>query len=173
MVVVFLKYFRLSKWNKFTAFVQKLLLPQTLIAALSGRRKKKNGYHRPVIKPAVPVVIPKQYNLEQIAAFASGEQESLRQILVSFLKSGKQNALLFKNYLHEKNENAISELSHKMLPLFRQLEAYDIVELLSQLEQKTRTGISREKWHAEATLALDKIEQLLVTIQREEGLSVY
>jgi signal transduction histidine kinase/CheY-like chemotaxis protein len=161
-----------GKWGGFTAFVQKPFSPQTLIAALLGGQKDKNGSLHPIVSEAtLSSVSPRQYSLQQIAAFALDEPDSLRQILVSFLKSGAENVLLFKKYLYEENENAISELSHKMLPLFRQLEAQPIVELLSILEQKNRTGVSQEQWYSLASAVLEKIEKLMVTIQREEGLS--
>ncbi|MGV8090895.1 MAG: hybrid sensor histidine kinase/response regulator [Mangrovibacterium sp.] len=160
-----------GEWDGFTAFVQKPFSPQTLIAALLGGQKDKNGSFHPIVSEAtLSSVSPRQYSLQQIAAFALDEPDSLRQILVSFLKSGAENALLFKKYLYEENENAISELSHKMLPLFRQLEARPIVELLSILEQKNRTGVSQEQWYSLASAVLEKIEKLMVTIQREEGL---
>ena len=160
-------------WNGFNAFVQKPFSPETLIAALSNG--KKSNLESPDLTPGDPVLSPENtplYKLHQIAAFASDEPESLRQILVSFLKSSRQNILFFKKYLYEENEDAISALSHKMLPLFSQLEAYSIVELLSILEQKNRTGISQPQWYAYAASVLDKIEKLMATIQREEGLPV-
>ncbi|MDP2888388.1 MAG: hypothetical protein Q8P34_05385 [Bacteroidota bacterium] len=76
----------------------------------------------------------KSYNLDQFKAFAAGDQESLRQILGSFIVSGKRNANHFRKFIDEKNTKEVSELSHKMLTLFRQLEAKDIVGLLVQLE---------------------------------------
>lgn len=161
-----------DQWNDFTAVVQKPFSPQSLISTLLQLQLQKNGYPHPDAKAILPADRSKPYNLEQIAAFASGEPESLRQILISFLHSGWQNVLLFKTYLNEKNERAISVLSHKMLPLFRQLEASEIVELLSQLEQKNRTGISQDQWRKQASSALDKIENLMVMIQREEDLPV-
>jgi hypothetical protein len=160
-------------WNGFNAFVQKPFSPETLIAALSNG--KKSNLESPDLPPGDPVLSPENtlpYKLQQIAAFASDEPESLRQILVSFLKSSRQNILFFKKYLYEENEDAISALSHKMRPLFSQLEAYSIVELLSILEQKNRTGISQPQWYAYAASVLDKIEKLMATIQREEGLPV-
>lgn len=153
--------------NGFTVFVQKPFSPETLVAALSKGQKYKNPTGCQAVLSSENT---RPYNLNQIAAFASGESEGLRQILVSFLRSGRQNRMLFKKYLCEKDEDAISGLSHKMLPLFRQLEAYNIVELLSLLEQKNRTGISLPEWYTHAWSVLDRIEKLMDTLQCEEGI---
>jgi signal transduction histidine kinase/DNA-binding NarL/FixJ family response regulator len=157
--------------NGFNAFVQKPFLSEKLIAVLSGDKK----INTEILIPEKPVLSSENklpYSLHQIAAFASNEPETLRQILVSFLKSSRQNIVLLKKYLYEENEDAISALSHKMLPLFRQLEAHAIVELLVVLEQKNRTGVSQPQWYNHASSVLDKIEKLMTAIQHEEGLTV-
>ncbi|MEL7589191.1 MAG: hybrid sensor histidine kinase/response regulator [Prolixibacteraceae bacterium] len=161
-----------GRLDAFTTFVQKPFTPQVLIAALSGQMKEKNCSVTLPAKTLTAGSRPKQYSLDQISAFASGEAESLRQILLTFVQSGKENAMIFRRYMTEKNNHAISELSHKMLPLFRQLEAYEIVELLSRLEKK-RPEAGKEEWHAECVSALVKIEELLSAIQREEGLPAH
>jgi len=162
-----------KQWNGFSAFVQKPFTPGALLAVLGGRQNNTNEIPDPSQKNVTGLDHPqRQYNLQQIAAFASDEPDSLRQILISLLESGQQNILLFRKYIQEENEAAISELSHKMLPLFRQLEAGSIVGLLSILEQKGAPGASQGQWYAHATSALEKIEKLLTVIQREEGLPV-
>ncbi|HZL09705.1 MAG TPA: ATP-binding protein [Prolixibacteraceae bacterium] len=156
--------------GEFSAFIQKPFYAQTLIDAISGQQQQK----------IVPVPVESQiaseinqkngYNLSQFAAFAAGDPESFTQILVSFITTGKQNASLFRKYIQEKNENGISELSHKMLTLFRQLEAHEIVELLSQLERKGFTRIDNNHYFSLGKSALEKIEVLLQTIQKEENI---
>lgn len=112
------------------------------------------------------------YNLKQLESFAEGDPEVLRLILESFISTGKQNAVLLKQYLQEENYNAISELSHKMLPLFRQLEAYDITELLTQLEQKDFARMYSIKYYSQGKSVLEMIDTLLSTIQNEENIHV-
>lgn len=153
----------------FSAFVQKPFLPQTLINAISGQMKegtaidnlKDSGYSR-----------HKGYSLDQFAAFAEGDPESLKQILVSFVRTGKQNALLFRQYLRDENDLELSELSHKMLSLFRQLEANDVVVLLSQLEHKEFASLHSKEFYLCGKLAIEKIDAFLNTIQKEENISI-
>jgi len=153
----------------FSAFVQKPFQPQTLLDAISGQIKstavsdppKGSEYSR-----------RNGYNLKQFAAFAEGDPESLLQILVSFIRTGKQNAVLFRQYIHDENDLALSELSHKMLSLFRQLEADDLVELLSQLEHKDFASVHNKEFYLCAKLAIEKIDALLQSIQKEENITV-
>lgn len=146
-------------------FVQKPFQPQTLIDVISGQQRSiavtdsQSGFENCL----------SGYNLRQIVAFVEGDPESLRQILVSFIKTGKQNVLLFRQYLQDENEQALSDLSHKMLTLFRQIEAYDIVELLAQLEHKDFASKDSKQYYLSGRLAVEKIEALLQIIQKDEG----
>jgi len=153
----------------FSAFVQKPFQPKTLIDAISGQLQ---GALANEPKEGLVYSWHNGYNLNQFAAFAEGDPESLMQILVSFIKTGKQNALLFRQYLYDENDHALSELSHKMLSLFRQLEANDLVELLSQLEHNDFAAKSNKEFYLCGNLAIEKIDALLTTIQKEENISI-
>lgn len=161
--------FRESEYTGFSAFIQKPFKAQTLIDVISGQRKviiatdnlnrtagmSKNGY-----------------NLSQFAAFTGNDPENLRQILISFIDSGKQDVRLFRQYLRRKNDKALSELVHKMLPLYRQLEAFDIAELLSQLEMGASPGHDKNSYYSLGKAALEKMEALLDTIRKEENINI-
>lgn len=152
----------------FSAFIQKPFHPQTLIDVISGQQQGIT-----VIDNQKTSLNARQngYNLEQFAAFASGDPESLRQILVSLIHSGMANTALFRQYLQDENLDALSALSHKMLTLFRQMEATDIVELLSRLEQKDELTDNKQ-YFLLGRLALEKIETILHTIQIDENISI-
>ncbi len=158
-----------SDLEGFSAFIQKPFMPQTLINTISGHIKSKF-----VIDQTDRTEYSRRngYNLKQIAAFAEGDPEDLLQILVSFIKTGKQNALLFRQYLNDENDQALSELSHKMLSLFRQLEANDLVELLSQLEHIDFARLHSKEFYLCGNLAIEKIDALLNTIQKEKNISI-
>jgi signal transduction histidine kinase/FixJ family two-component response regulator len=151
----------------FSAFIQKPFNPQTLIDVISGQLEETAVSINYVVKENSGKT---GYNLKQLDAFAEGDPEVLRQILESFISTGKQNAVLFRQYIFEENYNGLSELSHKMLPLFRQLEAYDIAELLSQLEQKDFARLYSIKYFSQGKSVLERIDRLLDTIQNEENI---
>ncbi len=156
-----------NKFPGFSAFIPKPFEAKTLLAAISGLQ-----IEIPVTEKlnSIPIYSKNGYNLEQFAAFAAGDAESFNQILVSFVTTGKQNASLFSQYIQEENSKGISELSHKMLTLFRQLEAKDIVDLLVQLEQKDLASLDNTHFYFVGRSALEKIEKLLQTIQQEENI---
>ena len=110
------------------------------------------------------------YNLDQFRAYAGGDPENFHQIIVLFINSGLKNVAFFRQSLHEKNTTAISELAHKMLPLFRMLQTNNIVELLNQLEQKDPENINHEVYFSMGKSALGKIEEVLQIIQEEENI---
>lgn len=80
------------------------------------------------------------YTLKNIMLFTDNDPEATRKIVESFIHDTHQNIDLFKGYLQTDNYTAIFQLAHKMLPMFRQLEASPIVELLQKLERSKETG---------------------------------
>jgi signal transduction histidine kinase/FixJ family two-component response regulator len=155
-------------FSEFSAFIQKPFEAQALISLVLGQTLTPE-----VEKVTVSEIAEKNgYNLEQFAAFAAGDPESLKQILISFLNSGQQNLMLFGQAIQEENKYAISELSHKMLTLFRQLQANNVVEILAQLETKDFEHIDHSYYLQLAQSAFRKIEKILQTIRTEENIDL-
>ncbi len=102
------------------------------------------------------------YSLKTVRAFAQDDEQSLRLILQSFMSSSLENLQRLKQYLKEGNNSELAELAHKMLAMFRQLEAHEIVQLLKQLEEKNTPLEQRE---ARAQQVIPLIEQLLQEIK--------
>lgn len=113
-------------------------------------------------------VIHISYSLDRILAFSGGDPENDRQLVNSFLQSCGRDVKHFKEYLQEKNEVAISELSHKMLTLFRYLEASEIVELLAPLAQKESDLRGSTHFYFTGGSVLEMIEGLLNVIRENE-----
>lgn len=150
--------------SRFSAFLQKPFHPQTLIDLVSGQQigAAENERRESLASPGIH-----GYNLKQVEAFSAGDPESFREILSSLIHTGKENITLFRQYIESEDKEAISALSHKMLTLFRQMEATDVVELLSRLEHDN--GIQdNPQYYLWGKLALEKIEALLQTIEKEE-----
>ncbi len=102
------------------------------------------------------------YSLKTVRAFAQDDEQSLRLILQSFMSSSLENLQRLKQYLKEGNSNELAELAHKMLAMFRQLEAHEIVQLLKQLEEN---NTPLEQLQARAQQVIPLIEQLLQEIK--------
>jgi len=154
-----------NEYSEFTAFIQKPFKAQTLIDVISGHQVQDMPIEN---SKAFDENGNNGYNLEQLAAFAAGDPESLQQILVSLIHSGKQNVSIFRRYVDEENMIGVSELAHKMLTIFRQLQASEIVNLLAILERKDFSGLNNKQFFTLAIQALEKIEDLLQIIQEEQ-----
>ncbi|MGE5427707.1 MAG: ATP-binding protein [Methylococcaceae bacterium] len=152
----------------FAAFLQKPFHPQTLIDVVSGEQIRVTGNNR---RESLSSPGLNGYNLEQLAAFAAGDPESFKEILSSLIHTGKENTILFRQYIESGDKQAIAALSHKMLTLFRQMEATDIVELLSRLERDSSV-INNPQYYLWGKLALEKIEALLQVIEKEEHIAI-
>lgn len=108
------------------------------------------------------------YRLDSLIAFSGGNSESFRQIMNSLIRSCKINVKLFSVCLYEKDDEGISELSHKMLTLFRHLEANEIVEPLALLAQKKSAFMGSPYYYRLGRSVLEMIETLIQTIQKNE-----
>ena len=104
------------------------------------------------------------YNIKQIEAFTLGDVESTRKILQSLIDSSRKNLLLFKQYLAQRNYILLAELAHKMLPMFRQLDARETVELLVLIEQKK---LIDEQWQPIGNRAYERVTTLIQKIKTD------
>ena len=111
----------------------------------------------------------KPYNLQQFMNFASGDYSGYRKILNAFLQSGKQNLLQFRHKLHEKDNIALSELSHKMQPMFRYIGAFNIADSLAYLKDKKPEAESKG-YYLLAESVLNDMEELLDKIHKNENI---
>ena len=153
----------------FSAFIPKPFQPQTLIDVISGQQNAISEIKKPTIYGTSN---HNGYNLEHLAAFAAGDPDSFRQIVSSLIHTGKENITLLRQHIQDENMDALSALSHKMLTLFRQMEANEIVNLLARLEQKDNYAMNNQQYFMWGKLALEKIETLLHIIETKENILV-
>lgn len=85
------------------------------------------------------------YTLQHILQFTDHDQTALKAILESFVSTTYEHIRLLEGNLEEGQKEAIVRLAHKMLPMFRQLEAEELIEDLQVLEQADKTGVSDEE----------------------------
>ena len=104
------------------------------------------------------------YTLKNIQLFTDNQQETLQTILQTFIESTQEHLRLFDKYLAEKEYESISRLAHKMLPMFRQLEAQSCIDSLEKLERKDQLELPKESIASLTQEAIEKIKQLLELI---------
>ncbi|HET8855353.1 MAG TPA: ATP-binding protein [Salinimicrobium sp.] len=75
-----------------------------------------------------------EYSLSEIQLFAQGDQKALEVILTSFITSTKINLQELKTAFSAGDRLAAEKIAHKMLPMFRQLRASQIIRQLQIIE---------------------------------------
>jgi len=101
---------------------------------------------------------------KSLLSFASGEKESERTILQSFIDESKkniENLLLLKE---QENIKGINQLAHKMVPIFSMMNEREISEWLIALEKATSLTLVKED---SFTKRIEEIERI---IQEAEGM---
>jgi signal transduction histidine kinase/CheY-like chemotaxis protein len=105
-----------------------------------------------------------QYTIEGIKAYTGDDEETFREVLLSFAITTTQNIKLFRSYLQEKNYSEITSLAHKMLPMYRQLKAEEIVETLLMFEREMFNPAMTDEWIKTGSDVINRIERLMEDI---------
>ncbi len=104
-----------------------------------------------------------EYSLNDLMLFAQGDSDSLYAILDTFYESTIDNVKQLKILMNKKDIQHISKIAHKMLPMFKQIKAKEVVPILQKLEHP-------DQYHLNNTLILeltkDAIEKTEVLIDK-------
>lgn len=112
------------------------------------------------------------YSIEAIKAFASNDEETTREILISFIESTVQNVQTFRQHLQNEDFKSLSGQAHKMLPMFRQLHVEEVVKYLVLLEQNSFEKKDKEKWVETGKTILENTGILIKKIMEDHQLSL-
>ncbi|MBS7231696.1 response regulator [Flavobacterium psychroterrae] len=78
----------------------------------------------------------KLYSLETLKEFLGNDNEALKEVLKSFIESSTENLSLLENAMMEKHPVEINSIAHRIAPMFKQIQAREIGEILKVLENK-------------------------------------
>jgi signal transduction histidine kinase/DNA-binding response OmpR family regulator len=112
------------------------------------------------------------YSLNQIRQFVRDDTESLNKILISFVETSHEHVSLFDKYIIHNDRKSLSELAHKMLAMFRQLEARTLVNPLAVLENAPVSVMSDEEWADLGKQTAARIEEFLDVFCLEQGILI-
>ncbi|HSJ11392.1 MAG TPA: response regulator [Gillisia sp.] len=104
-----------------------------------------------------------EYSLEEIFLFTGEDQVALDTILTAFIESTRLNLKEIESSVEKGDQERVSQIAHRMLPMFKQMKANEIVPKLQGLEEKKPAAFSGE--HIKAVL--EEIEVLLFQLQKE------
>lgn len=77
------------------------------------------------------------YSLVKLKAFLPDDEIAVREVLNSFVKNTHESLMILRQGINEKDVVAVQNISHRMYPMFQQIEAIEIADLLNQLSNKT------------------------------------
>lgn len=76
-----------------------------------------------------------EYSLEEVMLFSGNDKEALNSILRVFIDASRANIKEIASAVKRNNTSKIAQIAHRMLPMYKQLKAKDIVEQLEYLEK--------------------------------------
>lgn len=74
------------------------------------------------------------YGLDILISFLGNNNEGIQEVVQTFLKETTKNRRLLNEAIHLQDIEQINAVAHRMLPMFRQLEAQKVIAILAQLE---------------------------------------
>lgn len=106
------------------------------------------------------------YDIDQIKQFIGEDSSALRKFVVIFVESTKENLLDIHYAKDDFDCETISNLAHKMLPMFKQLHIYHIVPTLEKLEDKTVHFQTKEELIPYIHTLSQQIQEVLDDLQQ-------
>ncbi|SHL82284.1 His Kinase A (phospho-acceptor) domain-containing protein [Flavobacterium chilense] len=76
------------------------------------------------------------YSLETLKEFLGNDNEALKEVLKSFIENSSENLTFLETAITEKNIIEINTIAHRIAPMFKQIQAREIGEILKALERK-------------------------------------
>ncbi|MBP2831379.1 response regulator [Aquimarina sp. U1-2] len=107
------------------------------------------------------------YSLEDLMLFAHGDSDSLYAILDTFYESTIENIAELKSKVELKDINSIKKIAHKMLPMFKQIKAKDVVPILMKLEHPHDYELDTLSILSLTHAGIEKIEDLISKLKVE------
>jgi len=76
------------------------------------------------------------YSLETLKDFLGHDEVALKEVLTSFIENSIENVSLLQTAIQEENHEEIKSIAHRIAPMFKQIQANEIGELLKDLEKE-------------------------------------
>ncbi|MEC4113104.1 ATP-binding protein [Myroides pelagicus] len=108
-----------------------------------------------------------QYDTSSLTPFIGDDLEALKNLLVIFIDSTNENLLDMDYAVEDFDLETISNIAHKMLPMFRQLEITTIIPQLEALEDLTVVIQSREELLPIVKSLKEDIKHILQAIKKD------
>jgi signal transduction histidine kinase/DNA-binding response OmpR family regulator len=118
----------------FTTVIKKPYSPKVLLETMQ-QIIENNELPTVEINKDEEILSSKMYSLKTLKQFLGNDKESLSVFLNQFIESSKRNMVYLEKAVNEKNTSEINAIAHRIAPMFRQIEAYEISEILKIFEE--------------------------------------
>ncbi len=104
------------------------------------------------------------FNLEVINSFLGDNKAALYEVLTTFISDVRTNLDHLNEAIEKLDRKGINATAHKMLPMFRQLKANDIVPILEKLEVLNESEMDKQELKRTSQDLKNKTTVLLLAI---------
>ncbi|MEW7289847.1 ATP-binding protein [Aquimarina sp. 2304DJ70-9] len=108
-----------------------------------------------------------EYSLNDLMLFAHGDSDSLYAILDTFYESTIENLDELKKKVEKKEIPHIKRIAHKMLPMFKQIKAKEVIPILQKLEHPDQYNLNKKSILKLTEDGIIKIETLISKLKVE------
>jgi signal transduction histidine kinase/DNA-binding response OmpR family regulator len=148
----------------FTNVIRKPYSPKVLLKIIDSILKNGESQFPTMDEVQNRVDSTKRYSLASLKLFLSNEEDVLKEFLLSFKTATKENLSIVEEAVFEKNILKIKEIAHRMNPMFKQIEAHEIIQILSDLEYNE---ISFEEIEVKFKVLKNAITSLFLLLEKD------
>ena len=146
----------------FTTVIKKPYSPKILLETI--QRVLDNDILSDKIVKTKKEISSEPYSLVSLKEFLGDDNEASKEFIKSFIENTKLNLSALENSIEEKNTTEINSIAHRIAPMFRQIQAQEIGEILKILEQN---DLSNSDLRSVYKALKTKIDSLFETLKRE------
>lgn len=79
------------------------------------------------------------FSLESLKLFLKDDKEAIKSVVESLIHSTDSNLFMLENTIQAFDQEKTKQIAHRMAPMFKQIEATEIAEILNKLELQNHT----------------------------------
>ena len=126
--------FSVYKKAGFTTVIKKPYSPKVLLETIHNILENEE-ISIDEIKSIENIPPTQLYSLETLKEFLGNDNDALRDVINSFIESTEENLVSLNNAITEKDIAEISTITHRIAPMFKQIQANNIANTLKALEK--------------------------------------
>ena len=147
----------------FTEVIKKPYSPKELLTVIAGIFNSSE-VHGEINEQKGKAETNETYSLETLKSFLSDKEGALREVLVTFRETTIENLQFLEVAISENNIQKFQETSHRMSPMFKQIQAHEISDILDKLE---REALSLAEIQLKFKTLKNKISALFLLLEKE------